>query len=346
MELLQLVQRLSKANGPTGYETGAVKAAQTLLQGLVQQTTIDAMGNLIGILPSGKDGAKRIVLDAHLDEVCLVVTGHEEGFLKVQSSFGGVDPRLLPATRVLALADTPVYGVVSCLPPHILTAQEQEQPFDLEKLRIDCGLRQQEAQRLIPVGTPVVYTTAPSMLGRNKLCGKALDHRAGFAVLLRTLELIKGARLDADVYVVGSVQEESTELGAATAAFFLSPDEAIVVDATFGNTPDSGKDSTFRLGGGPTIGVGPALSRPLMKKLQAVARAHEIAYQDEVMEGSTGTNSTAIGIARNGVPCAVVSFPLRYMHTPCEVVCLDDLEAAAQLLAHYLLQTEGGVKNA
>ena len=99
MELLQLVQRLSKANGPTGYETGAVKAAQTLLQGLVQQTTIDAMGNLIGILPSGKDGAKRIVLDAHLDEVCLVVTGHEEGFLKVQSSFGGVDPRLPPATR-------------------------------------------------------------------------------------------------------------------------------------------------------------------------------------------------------------------------------------------------------
>lgn len=340
MELLQWAQLLSRANGPTGQETDAVNTARQLLEPLVKETKIDAMGNLVGILPCQKERPRRIVLDAHLDEVCLVVTGHEEGFLKVQSAFGGVDARLLPATRVLALAKTPIYGVVSCLPPHILSEQEQEQPFELEKLRVDCGLSQQEAVRLVPVGTPVVFTTAPRLLGENKLCGKALDDRAGFAILLRTLELLQGKDLDADVYVVGSVQEESTELGAAAAAFSLSPDEAIVVDATFGDTPDSGQ-SVFRLGGGPTIGVGPALSRDLMKRLQSAAKALHIPYQDEVMEGSTGTNSTAYGIAREGVPCAVVSFPLRYMHTPNEVVCLTDLEAAAQLLAGYV-QGVGG----
>ncbi len=338
MELVEILQALSRASGPTGREEEAVSAAQVLLEPLVASTQIDKVGNLIGFLPSFKPEAKRIVLDAHLDEVCLVVTGWEDGFLQVASAFSGVDPRLLPASRVLVCARQPVYGVVTCLPPHLLSEEERETPFPMEKMRIDCGLTQEQAQTLVPVGTRVIAATEPFYLGQKKFCGKALDDRAGFAVILRVLQLLQGKQLDVDLAVVGSVQEESTELGAQAAGFHLAPQEAIVIDATFGDTPDSERDTTFPLGAGPTIGIGPALSRQMTRNLQAIAAREGIGYQDEVMEGSTGTNSMAFQIAREGVACAVISFPLRYMHTPREVVHLDDLENAARLIAAYLLE--------
>lgn len=335
MDLKEMIFTLSEAAGPSGHEAGAVDAAAELLRPYVDAVTRDVMGNLVGIRCCGKRDAKCVLLDAHLDEVCLRVTGHERGFLKFTAT--GVDSRLLPGLEVRVLSQPPMYGVVTCLPPHVLTQQEREKPFEADRLCIDCGLSPQEAEKTVPVGTYAVYATRPFLMGQKLLCGKALDDRACFAVLVRTMELLRSESLPVDVCVLGSLQEESTGMGARVGCFNLMPDYGIAVDVTFGDTPDSPKDQTFPLGGGPTVGFGPTLNRRMSLELMRTAQEHRIPCTREILEGSTGTNSMQMQICREGIAAACVSLPLRYMHTPIETVHLDDAENTAQLLAQYIL---------
>ena len=326
--LLRAAMALSAAAGPTGRETAAVETAAQFLAPLVDTTWVDKLGNLIGLRRCGRPNAPRVVLDAHLDEVCLIVTGQEENYLTFQPAFGSIDPRVLPGTVVELLADPPRRGVVTCLPPHILSAEEQEKAFDLDRLRIDLG------GETVPVGTPAVFTTEPVRLGEYQLCGKALDDRSCFAVLLRTLELTDA--LPFDLYVLGSVQEESTMAGAKAGLFSILPQAVLVVDVTFGTSPDTSTEDAFVLGEGPAIGVGPLLSKTLTAQLRACAVQCNLPHKLEIMERSLGTNAMAAGITGEGIPAAMVSLPLRYMHTPCEVIDLRDAENTAQLIAAWL----------
>lgn len=335
MDLIKTIFTLSEAVGPTGRESEATKAAAELLRPYVDSVTADVSGNLIGIRTAAKRGAKCILLDAHLDEVCLYVTDHHKGFLKFEGV--GIDPRILPGLEVKICTEPPVYGVVNCLPPHILTAEEREKAFEPDKLRIDCGLTQEEAVKKIPVGTPVVYATKPFLMGEKTVCGKSLDDRACFATLIRTMEILKDEALPVDVCVLGSVQEEYTGAGAAAGAYNMLPDRAIAVDVTFADTPDSDKKETFALGKGPTVGVGPRLNRKMYQDLLATAKENDIPVSKEILARDTGTNADDMQISRKGVAVATVSLPLRYMHTPIETVHLDDIEHTAQLLAAYIL---------
>lgn len=335
MDLIKTIFTLSEAVGPTGRESEATKAAAELLRPYVDSVTTDVSGNLIGIRTAAKRGAKCILLDAHLDEVCLYVTDHHKGFLKFEGV--GIDPRILPGLEVKICTEPPVYGVINCLPPHILTAEEREKAFEPDKLRIDCGLTQEEAASKIPVGTPVVYATKPFLMGEKTVCGKSLDDRACFATLIRTMELLKDEALPVDVCVLGSVQEEYTGAGAAAGAYNMLPDRAIAVDVTFADTPDSDKKETFALGKGPTVGVGPRLNRKMYQDLLATAKENDIPVSKEILARDTGTNADDMQISREGVAVATVSLPLRYMHTPIETVHLDDIEHTAQLLAAYIL---------
>lgn len=335
MDLKEMIFTLSEAAGPSGDETGAADAAAELLRPYVDSVTRDVMGNLVGIRCCKKRGAKCVLLDAHLDEVCLRVTGHDRGFLKFTAV--GIDPRLLPGLEVRVLSQPPVYGVVTCLPPHVLTQQEREKPFEADRLYIDCGMTSDEAEKNVPVGIYAVYATRPFLMGDKLICGKALDDRACFAVLVRTMELLQSHTLPVDVCVLGSLQEESTGMGARVGCFNLMPDYGIAVDVTFGDTPDSPREQTFPLGGGPTVGFGPTLNRRMSLELMQTAQEQQIPCTREVLEGNTGTNSMQMQICREGIAAACVSLPLRYMHTPIEAVHLDDVENTARLLAQYIL---------
>ncbi len=334
MELKESLMALSAAHGPTGREAAAVETAKQLLEPYVDSVTTDQVGNLFGIRACGRFGAPRVLLDAHIDEVCLYVSGAEDGFLTFVNG-GGIDARLLPDAEVEILCQPPLRGVIACLPPHILTAQEQEKPFESGKLRIDAALTPEQAAA-VPIGTPVVWATSPIALGEDLVCGKALDNRAGFSVLLRAMELLAEEALPCDVIVLGSVQEESTMLGAKTGAFSMMPHAAVVVDVTFGTQADCDGDETFPLGGGPAIGLCPMLSQGLTAQLRALCQRHGIPHGVEIMTGNPGTNAAATQISREGVPTAMISIPLRYMHTTCEVVSLSDIEQAARLLAEFL----------
>lgn len=338
MDMINTIFTLSEAVGPTGRESETTKVAAQLLKPYVDSVTTDVMGNLIGIRTAHRRGARCIMLDAHLDEVCMYVTDHHKGFLKFEAV--GIDPRVLPGLEVKVCTQPPIYGVVNCLPPHILTAEEREKAFEMDKLRIDCGMTQEEAKAKIPVGTPVVYATKPFLMGQKLVCGKSLDDRACFATLIRVMELLKDKPLPVDVCVLGSVQEEFGGAGAATGTYNMMPDWAIAVDVTFGSTPDSDKKDTFPLGKGPTVGVGPRLNRKLYQGLLATAEQNGIPFSKEILPRETGTNADDMQISREGVAAGCVSIPLRYMHTPIEAVHLDDIEHAAQLLAAYILRLE------
>lgn len=333
MKIEEILRALCGVGAPSGFERPAVLAARELLEPLVDEIWIDRLGSLVGVRRCGKPGAKKLLLDAHLDEVGLVVTGIKDGFLRFKAN--GVDVRMLPDREVTILTQPPILGVVACLPPHVLSAEEREKAPEIKDLYVDTGLSQEEAERRIPVGTPMVYRTDFTALGKRQLCAKAMDDRACFAALLRTAELLRDQELDVDLYIVGSVCEETGGVGARVLAQGLSPDFCVAVDVTHGKTPDSPKEGAFVMGGGPVVGIGPNMARWMVRRLLDEAEKLGLAVQKEVMEGSSGTNGWELQIANEGIATAVLSVPLKYMHTPVEVVEPGDIEATARLLAAF-----------
>ena len=335
MNYEEMLGRLCALSGPSGFEEKVARAAEELLRPLVDETYTTRLGSVVGVRRCGRENAPKLLLDAHLDEIGFIVTGHDEGFLRF-APLGGVDPRMLPDREVVVLTDPPIHGVVACLPPHVQTAEDMGKSLPIKDLFIDVGLSQEEAERRIPVGTPATYRGDCTPLGEDLLCGKALDDRAGFAVLLDVLERLRGKALNVDLYVLGSTQEETHSTGAITAAYEIAPRLCVAVDVTHGDSPDASKHETFKLGGGPVIGVGPNCARSLSGRLKELAKELDMPIQIEVMSGSSGTNAWPIQVSREGVATAVVSIPERYMHTPVEVVNQTDLENTAALLAAFV----------
>ena len=332
MNYEQTLSCLCALSGPSGFEENVTKAAAELLRPLADQVYTTRLGSVVGVRRCGRDNAPKLLLDAHLDEIGFIVTGHDEGFLRF-APLGGVDPRMLPDREVVILTDPPIHGVVACLPPHVQTGEEMDKSLPIKDLYIDVGLSQEEAERRIPVGTPAAYRGGCTPLGEDLLSGKALDDRAGFAVLLDVLERLKDKPLNVDLYVLGSTQEETHSTGAVTAAYEIAPQMCVAVDVTHGDSPDASKHETFKLGGGPVIGVGPNCAKSMSGYLKALAKRLDMPVQIEVMSGSSGTNAWPVQVSREGVATAVLSIPERYMHTPVEVVHKQDLADTARLLA-------------
>ena len=327
--------QLCAMSGPSGFESQVVQAAAKLLENVMDEVHIDKMGSVLGVRRCGKENAPKLLLDAHLDEIGFIITGHEEGFLRF-APLGGVDPRMLPDRELTILTQPPIHGVVACMPPHVQTAADMDKSLPIRELWLDVGLSQEEAEKRIPIGTPAVYRAGCTVLGKDLLCGKALDDRACFAILVDALERLKGEALDVDVYLLGSTQEETHSTGAITTTYGVCPELCVAVDVTHGDSPDASKDLTFPLGGGPVIGVGPNCTRWMTERMKRCAKEMDMKFQLEVMSGHSGTNAWDMQIVREGVATAVLSLPLRYMHTPVETAHRADMENTAALLAQFI----------
>ena len=325
----QALERLCTCTAPSGFEAPAAAVAAELLRPLVDEVSIDRMGNVLGVRRSKTPGAPKLLLDAHLDEIGLIVTGVEDGFLRFRS-IGGVDPRMLPGRELVVLTDPPLRGLVACP-----AEGDEDKSVPLNELYVDVGLSQKEAERAIPVGTPMVYRAGCFPLGEEQMCGKSMDDRACFVTLLRAAELLRDKELDVELHILGSTREEVSGAGAVVGTWAVAPDFCVAVDVTHGKTPDGPADKTFELGGGPAIGVGPNMTRWMTERMIAKAREHSIPYQLEIMSGHTGTNGWEMQISREGVATSVLSLPLKYMHTPVETLSLADMEGVAQLLAAF-----------
>lgn len=335
MNYEEVLNRLCGLSGPSGFEQAAAQAARELLEPLVDEVSVNRLGSVLGVRRCGKENAPKLLLDAHLDEIGFIVTGHQDGFLRF-ATLGGVDPRMLPDREVTIMTQPPMLGVVACLPPHIQSGSDMDKSIPVSESYIDVGLSQEEAEKRIPIGTPITFRGSCFPLGEDLLCGKAMDDRACFAILLDVMERLQGKDLHVDVYVLGSTQEETSSAGAVTAAYGVAPEMCVAVDVTHGATPDAKKEETFPLGDGPVVGVGPNCVRWMSDRFTAIAEKLETPSQIEVMSGHSGTNAWPLQISREGIATAVLSLPLRYMHTPLEVCSRKDLEETAKLLAAFV----------
>lgn len=342
MEIQASLEALCTCSGPSGREGDVSVQAMELLRPWMDEAYLDRFGNVIGVRRCGKPNAKRVVLDAHLDEVGLVITGAEEGFLRFRS-VGGVDPRMLPNREVTILTRPAKFGLIAVLPPHVQKAGDADKSLPLSDLRINAGLTQEEAEKL--VGTFVVPRASFRTHLNDTVSSKALDDRAGFAALLRAAELLKDTPLDVDLYIMGSSREETNGGGALTGAFALKPHCFVAVDVTHARTPDGPKEETFPAGKGTVIGIGPNITRWMSDRFLAKAKERDIPWAPEVMTGHSGTNAWGVQTAREGIATAVLSIPLKYMHSPVETLNTADLETTAELLAAFVkdLEKEGAV---
>ncbi len=301
---------------------------------------IELCGGNTAFLLSGESDRK-LMLEAHMDEIGFVVTEvFPSGFLSV-STAGGFDLRALPSHRVMVHGKQKVPAVFTSIPPHL--SKDEVLFDDIAKLYIDTGLGA-EAKNIISVGDLVTYDNKAVELLGGRVTGKSLDNRAGVLTLLLVAEKLRGKALPFDVLLLFCNQEEIGTRGAVTASFAAGADEAICVDVSFGDFPSVSPAESGVLGQGPMIGISPVLDSGVTGKIIATAEKHSIGYQREVMGGKTSTDADMVSISRGGVPTALISIPLRNMHTDCEVVDTADIEAAAELIAQYIL--DGGNENA
>ena len=293
----------------------------------------------VGVLKGESD--KTIMLEAHCDEVGFIVKYvDDKGFIKVDS-IGRVDARLLPSKPVTIYAKQKIKGVFGSIPPHLKGGDDK--PFDLDSLFIDTGLGA-KAKEIVSAGDIVAFDSSAQEMGKNAVCGKSLDNRAGVAALIRAAQLLENESLPYNVCFLLSWNEEVGLRGAKTATYELKPDCAVAVDVSFGNMPGVSADKTRKLGSGTMIGISPLLSRKVTDELFKIADDFEINHTEEVMSGATGTDADVITATGAGIPCGLLSIPLRSMHSCYETVDVRDIEATAQLLCRFVLS--GGALDA
>lgn len=334
METKEILRTLCEANGVSGEESSAAAVALEMLKKFDKNASTDVLGSVTGFIGDRSNGKPLVMLDAHIDEIGLIVTYiDDDGFIKV-GECGGVDNRLLLAQTVTVWGKQPIKGVISTLPPHV--AKETDKVAKTEDIAVDTGYSKEQLEKIISQGDKITFDSAFSELKNDRFCGKAIDDRSGVTSLLVALEKMSGKTLAYNVAVHFASREELGGQGAQTGAFRINPDYAIAVDVSFAHTPDAKAEKCGKMGGGVMIGYAPTLDKELSQKMTELAEKAKIPYAVEVMDGETGTDADEISTVRGGVKAVTLSIPEKYMHTPVEVVQISDIEATAELICRFL----------
>ncbi len=341
---LEFLKRLLDAPGPSGFERVPARLWRDEAKTFADVES-DVAGNSVARLnPRGKP---RVMLTGHLDEIGLMVVHiDDEGFVHF-APIGGWDSQVLVGQRVrLEGREGPVEGVIGKKAIHLIKTEERDKVSKITDLWIDIGAANKaEAARRVRVGDPGVLAAAPLDLPNGRLVSRSIDNRIGSFVVLEALRRLAKDPPAASVLAVGTTQEEIAILGggARTSAFGLEPDAAVVVDVTHATDyPGVEKKEVgdFKLGAGPVLSRGSAVSPVVFDQLVAAAEAEQIPYGIEAAPRGTSTDADAIHTSRRGIATALVSVPCRYMHSPNEMVALDDLDRAAALLAAWVRRLE------
>jgi putative aminopeptidase FrvX len=335
----EFLKNLLSTPGPSGYE-GAAAEVWRVEAGKFAEVRGDRMGNSFATLNEG--GTPRIMLAGHIDEIGLMITHVEEGGLLRFQGVGGWDPQVLVGQRVLVQTDNgEVPGVIGKKAIHVMEADERKKVSEIKSLWIDIGAKDgEEAKEKVRVGDVTVVDQDVLELPNGRVASRSLDNRMGAFVVLEALRLLsEEENFAAEVVAVASVQEEIGLYGARGAAFGLDPDAAIAVDVTHAtDTPGIPKNEhgDHSLGSGPVITRAANLSPVVTDGLIETAESEGIAYTLEADSRSTSTDADAIQFTRAGIATGLVSAPNRYMHSPNEIVALEDLENCARLIAAYV----------
>ena len=340
IELTPFLKQLITLPGLSAYEEPARQVIAEAWRPLVDELSVSRLGSLHGLKRGrGADPRPRILFSAHMDAIGLMVTTLVDGFLHV-TEIGGIDPRILPGQLVTVHGRRDLPGIVVQPPDRLLPPDQQGVPVKMEYLFVDTGLLPAEVAKLVRPGDLVSFASQPIELEGGALAGHSMDDRASVAALTLCLQELQHMQHAWDVWAVASVQEEETLGGARTSPFEIRPDIAVAVDVTFAKGPGSSDHRTFSMDKGPTIGWGPNIHPAIHKALKDLAERLDIPYQFEAMPRHSGTDAMGMQIVAEGIPCAVLGIPLRYMHTPVEEVCLKDISRAGHLMAEFIASLE------
>lgn len=325
MDLTKLITDLAAAEGIGHIET-VKEVAKSYLSPFSKITD-----NKNYLLAEIGNGDAEIMLEAHLDEVGMIVTEvFEDGFLSV-TNVGSIDTRFLPSMPVKIYGKEIVKGIFTSVPPHIKKGNPTP---DFDFCQIDTGRK--NIKEIVSPGDYVLFDTNPEELLNGRITAKALDNRVGLAAVIAAGEKISQLDLPFKVVLMFPSGEELGLRGARVGAYSNTTKKCIAVDVSFGDCPDVSPSKTAKLGSGAMIGISPILSRDIYKKLEAIAKEKEIPYTLEVMGGTTSTDADVITLTKSGIPTGLVSIPLRSMHTPCEVVDTADVMAVSSLLTEFV----------
>jgi putative aminopeptidase FrvX len=340
-----LLNRLLTAPGPPGHEDAPAAIWREAAGEFADEVTVDPMGTSVARV-NGRSDHPLLAVVGHVDEIALLVSHiSEQGFLHVVQS-GGWDPQVLVGQRVEVLTRSgPISGVIGRKPIHVLDPEERKKAVELKGLHVDIGVRDgEEARSLVREGDPIVIAAEPVELRGDRIVSRSLDNRLGIYVALEVARRVsESGGGGGPVAGVAAVQEEIGAHGAQAMAYGLQPDLAVVVDVTHATDApgvDANELGEHGLGSGPVITRGAVVSRPLNDLLDEAAESVGIECTTEAAGSATRTDADSIHLSRGGVPTAVVSIPLRYMHSPVELVELGDVEATIAVIAAMALRLE------
>ncbi len=341
----RFLESLIHAISPSGYEEEAARVWQTEAKGFADAVRHDVHGNSHAVINPG--GAPRVLLAGHCDEIGFVISHIDDnGFLWIQP-IGGWDPQIPQGHRVVIRSRKGrVPGVIGKMPVHLLKAEERDKVTKLDRLWVDIGARsRKEAEKRVAVGDPLVLDHELAELNDRVLAGRGFDNRIGAFIVLEVLRRLAKSKLKAEVHAVATVQEEIGIRGVRTAAFGIDPQIGIATDVTFATDHPTMEEAVHRfgkitLGGGPVLSRGPNVHPRLFERLIETAEKRKIRHQIEAHGGPTPTDANLLQVSRAGVITALVSTPCRYLHSSCELIHLDDVDAEIELLA----ETVAGLK--
>ena len=334
----EFLKKLLETPSPSGYERPIQDVVRGWARPLADEVRTDRHGNVIAVVNPG--GQPRVMLAGHCDQIALMVQYIDDnGFLYVQP-IGGWDMQILLGQDLTVWTkDGPVAAVVSRRAPHLLTAEERNKVPQFTDIWVDIGVKdRKEAEALVTPGDPVTFALGFRELRNRLAASPGMDDKVGVWVVMEALRLLHGRPLQASVYAVSTVQEEIGLRGATTSSYGIHPAVGIAVDVCHAtDTPGNDKKQVgdTKLGAGPVLSRGPNINPRVLERLIDAATAREIPVQVRGAPRATGTDANAIQLSRDGVAAGLVSIPNRYMHSPVEVVCLDDLDRAALLLAEF-----------
>lgn len=335
MDVKKLLADVTALPGVSGHEAQVSAYFAEQFRPLVDEVTVDAMYSVIA---HKKGNGPKIMLCAHLDEIALMVTHIEDdGSLRL-GNVGGVDPRILPASRVWVHGREKLFGTIGALPPHLMSAADRANNYTLDNLHVDIGMSAERAKELVRIGDLVTFDGPARELLNDQFASKTLDDRSCVAILLRAAEMLQKLVCDADVYFVCSSQEEVGGRGAMTSAFAIDPDLSVVLDVDFAETPTCPPRSALPIDA-MIVTHGPFVQPKLNQRLIDCAKKHHVKLNANVARRSTGTDADEIGLSARCAERAAQPAG-KYMHTSVETIDLNTLEEGARLLANFVAELD------
>lgn len=344
-ERVEFLRRCMETVCPSGFEEEISHVWRKEADRFAERTWADSHGNSFAVVNEG--GTPRVMLAGHADEIGLMITYIDDNGYLSFAGIGGWDPQVLPGQRVWIQGMTgPILGVIGRKPIHLLEEEERKKVVKIEDLWIDIGAKDKEdVASLVEIGDPAVLDYSFAELRNDLVVSRGFDDRVGAFLVLEAARLVAAMNPKASVYAVATVQEEVGLRGARTSAFGIDPQVGIAVDVGFAtDTPGMDKEKKkvgeVTMGKGPIIARGPNINPKLFKLFVETAKEKKIPYQIEGAPRGTGTDANAIQLCRAGVATGLISVPNRYMHSPCEIVHLGDLENIARLIAHTVVRID------